>query len=94
MSKPWFEEVIKISINKLEKLDVFEIKNIEYVLKEIASLNITSKKNVFQSIRGAVLGKLVTPGLYESIEVLGKEETIKRLKRTLNFSNNITKLNK
>lgn len=94
MSIPWFEEVIKISINKLEKLDVFEIKNIEYVLKEIASLNITSKKNVFQSIRGAILGKLVTPGLYESIEVLGKEETIKRLKRTLNFSNNITKLNK
>ncbi|HPV62563.1 MAG TPA: hypothetical protein PLY22_01330, partial [Fervidobacterium sp.] len=31
----------------------------------------------------ALLGKLVTPGLFESIVVLGKEETKRRLKRTL-----------
>jgi glutamyl-tRNA synthetase len=91
MSKPWFKEVIEKTIDQLQLLDHFEIKNIEDTLKRIASLNITGKKNVFQSIRGSILGKLVTPGLYESIEVLGKEETLNRLKKAIDFSNNVTK---
>jgi glutamyl-tRNA synthetase len=42
-------------------------------------------KNVFQTIRGAILGKIVTPGLFESIKVLGKEKTLERLNKTLLF---------
>jgi len=91
MCKPWFKEVIETTIDQLQQLDHFEINNIENTLKQIAALNITGKKNVFQSIRGSILGKLVTPGLYESIKVLGKEQTINRLKKAVDFSNNINR---
>ncbi|MDY6994931.1 MAG: hypothetical protein SVR94_20285, partial [Pseudomonadota bacterium] len=39
--------------------------------------------------RGSLLGRLVTPGLYESIIILGKNESINRLKRALEFSNTL-----
>lgn len=82
-SKEWFKDVINLAINKLSDIEVFDFKNIEVALKEIANQSITTKKNIFQAIRGAVLGRLVTPGLYESLETLGKEETLKRLNRAL-----------
>ncbi|POZ93024.1 hypothetical protein AA81_04090, partial [Petrotoga halophila DSM 16923] len=67
----------------------YDLANVENTLKEIAALNITGRKNVFQTIRGSLLGRLVTPGLYESIIILGKNESIKRLKRALEFSNTL-----
>ncbi|PNR94620.1 glutamate--tRNA ligase [Petrotoga sp. 9PWA.NaAc.5.4] len=82
-SKEWFKDVINLAINKLSNVEVFDFKNIEVTLKEISNQNTTTKKNIFQAIRGAVLGRLVTPGLYESLETLGKEETLNRLNRAL-----------
>jgi len=89
MKKPWFKEVIEVTIRKLSEIDEYNLANVENTLKEIADLNITSRKNVFQAIRGSLLGRLVTPGLYESISILGKNESIKRLKRALEFSNTL-----
>lgn len=89
MKKPWFKQVIEATIRKLSEIDEYNLANVENTLKEIADLNITSRKNVFQTIRGSLLGRLVTPGLYESIIILGKNESIKRLKRALEFSNTL-----
>jgi len=91
MKKPWFKEILEKAIRKLSEIDKYNVSNVENALKEIALLNITGRKNVFQSIRGSLLGKLVTPGLYESIIALGKNESIKRLKRALEFSNTLDK---
>ena len=52
-------------------------------MKSLAEKKITGKKNTYQSIRGALLGKLVTPGLYETISVMGKKEVVKRLRRVV-----------
>lgn len=80
------------SLNILKKgIEVFEkveeedlsIENIRKTLENIANDLKIKKKVVFQVIRGALLGELVTPGLFESIAVLGKERTLKRLQRTL-----------
>nr|WP_240739142.1 hypothetical protein [Marinitoga lauensis] len=62
-------------------MDEYSVENVEKVVRQIADMKITSKKNTFQIIRGSVLGKLVTPGLFESIAILGKEKTISRLKK-------------
>jgi glutamyl-tRNA synthetase len=35
-------------------------------------------------IRVALTGRAVGPGLFETMEVLGKEKTVKRLKETFN----------
>jgi len=36
-------------------------------------------RQAFQPIRAAVTGSNVSPGLFESIELLGREETLARL---------------
>jgi glutamyl/glutaminyl-tRNA synthetase len=40
---------------------------------------------MFQMIRVAISGQLVTPPLFESIEILGIDETIKRAEKALKF---------
>ncbi|APT75232.1 glutamyl-tRNA synthetase [Marinitoga sp. 1135] len=87
LKKEWAPELLKTTITKFEELQEYTIESVEKTIREIADLKITSKKNTFQTIRGAVLGKLVTPGLFESIAVLGKEKTISRLKKTEVFLN-------
>ncbi|PLV57244.1 glutamate--tRNA ligase [Thermotoga sp. SG1] len=79
------ERILKEVREELEKLDNWNMEQIERVLREVAGRGIASKKVVFQLVRGAVTGKLVTPGLFETIEVLGKERTLRRLERTLRF---------
>jgi len=39
-----------------------------------------SKAQMYRSLGIAVSGELVTPPIFPSIEILGKKETIKRLK--------------
>ncbi len=52
----------------------------EEAFKKYASDNELTNFDVFQLIRIAVSGQLVTPPLFESLEVLGEEETLKRVK--------------
>ena len=80
--KEWFKLVINEAIKTFEGVE-YSIEKVEEAMQSLAKLKITGKKNTFQSVRGALLGTLVTPGLYESIVVLGKERVIKRLKRIL-----------
>ncbi|KLO25083.1 MULTISPECIES: glutamate--tRNA ligase [unclassified Marinitoga] len=81
LKKDWAIDLIKISQEKFENLEEYTVENVENVIRNIADLKITSKKNTFQTIRGIVLGKLVTPGLFESIAILGKEKTLSRFKK-------------
>jgi glutamyl-tRNA synthetase len=42
-------------------------------------------RNVFMPVRVAVCGRKYSPGLFETLEVIGKEETLKRLKNAIEF---------
>jgi len=84
MEKEWYKRLIEKAIEFFEDSDEdISIDEAEELMKKLAEQKITGKKNTYQSIRGALLGKLVTPGLYETIKVFGKEKIIKRLKRAL-----------
>lgn len=52
----------------------------EETFKKYAQEKDLTNFDVFQLIRIAVSGQLVTPPLFESIEILGEEETLKRIK--------------
>jgi len=91
MLKHETEIILTTAIEKLSKSANFTLEEIEKILRSIAEeLNMGTKK-VFQTIRGAILGKLVTPGLFESIKVLGKKKTLERLNKTLLFRSNYAK---
>jgi glutamyl-tRNA synthetase len=64
---------------ELERVEPFEAPQIESALREFAARLELSPRKAFEPIRIAVTGSKVSPGLFESIELLGKEETLRRL---------------
>jgi glutamyl-tRNA synthetase len=63
----------------LAQLQPFEAQRIEEELRRLAEGLGLKPRDAFQPIRVAVTGSTVSPGLFESIELLGREETLARL---------------
>jgi glutamyl-tRNA synthetase len=63
----------------LADLEPFEAERIEAELRQLAEDLGLKPREAFQPIRVAVTGSTVSPGLFESIELLGREETLARL---------------
>jgi glutamyl-tRNA synthetase len=63
----------------LASLEPFEAAEIETVLRATADELGLKPRQAFQPVRVAVTGSKVSPGLFESIELLGRETTLSRL---------------
>lgn len=72
--------ILTAAHQSLSQLDDFVAEKIQNVLREkVAELQVKPKV-FFQTLRLAISGKLVSPPLFESIKLLGKNETLRRLK--------------
>jgi len=81
------EKLIKFQISN-SKYQMLKIKNwkaevIEKALRDLAAKNNWHVGNFFMALRIAVTGKSVTPPLFESMELLGRKETLERLESIL-----------
>ncbi len=65
----------------LEGVEPWQAGAIEQALRGLAERLELSPRKAFQPIRVAVTGSTVSPGLFESLEVLGREESLRRLSR-------------
>jgi glutamyl-tRNA synthetase len=74
-------EVLEAAADALESLERFEADAIELTLKELAERLGLKPRQAFQPIRVAVTGSKVSPGLYESLALLGRDESLARLRR-------------
>ena len=74
------EKFLLIFKDRIQSLDDWSAENVEKVLHDI-SLNDLSRKELFQILRIALLGQKVTPGLFESIYVLGKKRVVERIEK-------------
>lgn len=90
LKRDFAERVLREASSRLKSLNVWTMNEIGNLLRKMAEDGIAAKNDVFQIVRGAVLGKLVTPGLFESLEVLGRDRTLKRLERVLSFLKNFS----
>ena len=63
----------------LEGLQDWTTEEIEAALRSLAERRGLKPKQAFQPIRAAVTGTLVSPPLFESLEILGRAETLERL---------------
>ena len=63
----------------LADVEPFDSERIEAALRSLAEREGLKPRQAFQPIRAAVTGSNISPGLYESIELLGREETLARL---------------
>jgi glutamyl-tRNA synthetase len=71
--------VIEAAHEELARVEPFTAAEIETVLRDLAARLELSPRKAFEPIRIAVTGSKVSPGLFESIELLGKEKTLRRL---------------
>ena len=87
-SKNQKEELHRIS-EQLEQMKIpWDAKEFEEAFKALAAELGISNLDMFQLIRVAVSGQLVTPPLFESIQILGEEETRNRVKEAISFIEN------
>ncbi len=64
---------------ELAKLQNFNVDGIEQVIRGFAEKNDIKPSKIIHPIRVALTGKTIGPGLFELMEVLGKEKVIQRL---------------
>jgi len=88
--KPETLPVYEVVIGKLGDLADVNHHGIEGMFKDICSEMGVKMGQVGPPVRVALCGGTVSPGIYEVIEVLGKEETMKRLKRAMEYIANNT----
>ncbi len=81
---PMYEAVME----KLGNLTEFNHHGIETMFKDICLEKGVKMGQVGPPVRVALCGGTVSPGIYEVIEVLGKEETMNRLKRAMEYTLN------
>jgi len=71
--------VLPAAAEALEQVEPFDASSIEAALRELAERLGLKPRDAFQPIRLAVTGSTVSPGLFESLELLGKEESLVRI---------------
>jgi glutamyl-tRNA synthetase len=65
--------------DRLERAGDFSLKDLEDIFRSFLEEKEIKLGKIAQPIRVALTGKTVSPGIFEVMDVLGKEETIKRL---------------
>ncbi|HLX19394.1 MAG TPA: glutamate--tRNA ligase [Gaiellaceae bacterium] len=71
--------VVLAARDALAEVDPFTAETIESALRGVLERLDLKPRQGFQPIRMAVTGSTVSPGLFESIELLGRETTLRRL---------------
>jgi glutamyl-tRNA synthetase len=73
------EPVVAAARDALAQVEPFDAEQIEKALRALAEKLELSPRKAFEPIRVAVTGSKISPGLFESLELLGKDEALKRL---------------
>lgn len=77
-------ETLEKILKKMEEMEKpWETKKFEETFRKLAEELGLSANQMFQLIRVAISGQTVTPPLFESIKILGEEETVKRVEKAL-----------
>jgi glutamyl-tRNA synthetase len=71
--------VVAAARDELASVEPFRAPEIEVALRRLAERLKLSPRKAFQPIRVAVTGSKVSPGLFESLELLGRAESLRRL---------------
>jgi glutamyl-tRNA synthetase len=73
-------EICGRAAERIAAVDPWEATTIEASLRELAEELGQKPRQAFQPIRLAITGSAVSPGLFESIELLGRDESLVRLR--------------
>jgi glutamyl-tRNA synthetase len=75
--------ILAIVRDKLSAMEQFTIENIENMLRSLADEKQVGLGKVAQPLRVAICGTTISPPIFDSVQMLGKEKTLKRIDNTL-----------
>ena len=76
-------EALRQALAILQGVDPWDAEHIEAAMARLLEASGIKPKGLYQPIRVAVTGTTVSPGIFETLEVLGREETLRRVEKTL-----------
>ena len=76
-------ECLKAAREALARAEPFTVENVEAALREVVERQGVKPGKVFQPVRVAIAGTTVSPGIFESVALLGKDETLARIDTAL-----------
>lgn len=75
--------VLQDARSALAELPDWELHEIDRVLRSVVERREVKPKAVFQPMRVALAGTTISPGIFETLEVLGREESLRRVDAAL-----------
>jgi glutamyl-tRNA synthetase len=82
MTKDGVSDILSAAADRLETLTPFDVPSIESLLRALAEEQGIGVGKAFQPVRVAVTGSSVSPPLFESIAVLGKDRSVARIRHS------------
>jgi glutamyl-tRNA synthetase len=76
-------ESLKAARDALAQVEPFDVHGVETALRGVVDRRATKPANVFQPVRVAIAGTTVSPGIFESVATLGREQTLARIDHAL-----------
>jgi glutamyl-tRNA synthetase len=76
-------ETLAAARDALARTDPFDAGSVENALRTVVAQADTKPGRVFQPVRVAIAGQTVSPGIFESVALLGKDETLARIDSAL-----------
>jgi len=80
---PEIREHLKVLAQRMEALETFDHKSLEEMAHAYLEETGLKFKALAQPIRVAITGTTMSPGLFETMEVLGRERTLERFRKAL-----------
>jgi glutamyl-tRNA synthetase len=80
-------EALRTARAALAETEPFSVQGVEEALRGVVDQLGLKPGKVFQPVRVAIAGTTVSPGIFESVSVLGKDETLSRIDRALEAAN-------
>jgi glutamyl-tRNA synthetase len=76
-------ETLAAAREALAAVEPFTVEAVEAALRQVVEATGLKPGKVFQPIRVAIAGSTVSPGIFESVTLLGREETLARIDQAL-----------
>jgi glutamyl-tRNA synthetase len=76
-------ERLRAAREALEQTEPFDVEAVEQALRGVVDRFDAKPKDVFQPVRVAIAGTTVSPGIFESVAALGRDETLARIDSAL-----------
>jgi glutamyl-tRNA synthetase len=83
MGRNGAKDTLAAAREALAGAEPFEVETVEAALRGLVERLGVKPKDVFQPVRVAIAGSTVSPGIFESVAVLGREEALRRIDAAL-----------